>query len=98
MADEPRRQSRSTVLLEEIQSEVRKVAEGHGTLVRGQHELRTEIAQLNLRIGQVEQAVIQGFKDVRASISWADSAFWYPCITLRGGPLKEHFHCLTNRC
>ena len=74
MAGESKR-NRSAVLLEDIRSEVRKVAEGHGTLVRGQQEFRAEIAQLHLRMGQVEDAVIQGFKNARASIDALTARF-----------------------
>ena len=68
MVSEPRRKTGSAALLEDIRSEVQKIAEGHSTLVRGQQRMRAEIVQLDLRIGQVGDAVIQGFKDVRASI------------------------------
>ncbi len=68
MVRESRSANRSAVLLEEIRSEVRRVAEGHSTLVRGQHDLKAEMGQLNLRIRKVEKAVIQGFKDVRISL------------------------------
>lgn len=69
MVSEPRRRNRSAVLLEDIRSDVRKVAEGHSTLVRGQQELRAEIAELRARVEQLEKAVIDGFRDVRASIA-----------------------------
>ncbi len=75
MASEPRRKNRSAALLEDIRSEVQKVAEGHGTIVRGQQELRAEVARLNMRIGRVEDAVIQGFKNVRASVDALTTRF-----------------------
>lgn len=68
MARAPQRKTSSTALLEEIRSEVQKVAEGHTTLVRGQQRVNAELTQVGLRVGQVEDAVIQGFKDVRVSI------------------------------
>jgi uncharacterized Zn finger protein len=69
MVSEPKRRNRSAVLLEDIRSDVRKVAEGHNTLVRGQEQLRGDIAELHARVGQLEQAVIDGFRDVRTSIA-----------------------------
>ena len=75
MAGESRQKNRSTVLLEAIESEVRKVAEGHSSLVRGQHALQTDIGQLNARVGQVERAVIEGFKNVRDSIDGLTKRF-----------------------
>ena len=69
MVSEPRRRNRSAVLLEDIRSDVRKVAEGHSTLVRGQQELRAEIAEHSARVGQLERAVIGGFREVRATLA-----------------------------
>ena len=68
MVREPRRKNRSAAPLEDIQSDVRKFAEGHSTLVRSQQEFRTEIVQLNLRVEQLEHAIIEGFKNVRTSV------------------------------
>lgn len=69
MVSKPGKRNRSAVLLEDIRSEVQKVAEGHSTLVRSVKDVRAEVAQLNSRIGQLERAVIDGFKDVRASVA-----------------------------
>ena len=52
-------------LVEQVRSEVRAVAEGHSSLVRGQEELRGMIAALSTRVGFVEDAVTDGFKEVR---------------------------------
>jgi hypothetical protein len=63
------KRSHSAVLLEEIKSDVAKVAEGHGTLVRGQQEIRAEIAELRQRMGLFEKALIEGLRDIRTSIA-----------------------------
>jgi len=68
MSDTPRRSIGSEVLLEEIRSEVRRVAEGHSTLVRGQQGVHAELVQLTSRFGQVEAAVIRGVQDLRRSV------------------------------
>ncbi len=67
MAQDSNSVRRSVVLLEEIRSEVRKVAEGHGVLVRGQEDIRVAMEHLGARVEQLEHAVIDGFKSVQAS-------------------------------
>ena len=69
MVSKPGKRSRSAVLLEDIRSDVRKVAEGHSTLVGGLQAVRAEVVELRVRVGQLEKAVIEGFRDVRVSIA-----------------------------
>ena len=57
MAGEPRRRNRSAVLLEEIQSEVHKVAEGHDTLARGISNLEDRFSGMEQRFTLLEQAL-----------------------------------------
>ncbi len=52
-------------LVEQVRSEVRTVAEGHGGLVHGQEELRNMIASLGTRVNFIENAMTDGFKEVR---------------------------------
>lgn len=61
MARQPSERARLEVLLEDIQTRVRVVAEGHSTLSRQMEEILAELkgvrAELGQRIGFVEAAV-----------------------------------------
>ena len=57
MAGEPQRKNRSAVLLEDIQSEVHKIAEGHETLARGISSLENRFSGVEQRFTLLEQAL-----------------------------------------
>ena len=57
MVREPSDARRSAVLLEDIRSEVRKVAEGHEVLARGVNRVETSLGELHQRFTLVEQAL-----------------------------------------
>ncbi len=57
MVREPSDARRSAVLLEEIRSEVRKVAEGHEVLAQGINRLETSFGELRQRFMLMEQAL-----------------------------------------
>ncbi len=56
-------------LVEQVRSEVRAVAAGHSSLVRGQKELRAMIAAVDTRVGFVENAVTDGFREIRTTLN-----------------------------
>lgn len=53
-------------LVEQVRSEVRAVAEGHSTLVRGQKELRDMIVSLSTRAGFIENALGDQSREIQA--------------------------------
>jgi hypothetical protein len=65
MADELSDSRRSAVLLEEVKSQVRQVAEGHGTLIRELQAVRTDLGG---RLDFLEDASMKGFGKVWQAI------------------------------
>ncbi len=74
MARRPSEQARFEILLEQMQSDLRTVAEGHGGLKQQIEDLTHHVTRLDQKIVGLDQKVEHGFATLGQRVSFVEAA------------------------